>query len=459
MMGKRQQRDAKLFYTNINLDERVPANHPLRTIASAIDFSFIRDRVAKYYGPNGHESIDPTVTLKLMFLSFYENVRSERELARQLPMRLDWLWFCELDLDDPTPDHSVLSKARRLWGVQTFQDVFHVVLQQCAEAGLIDGETVYADSTVLKADASVDSRVPRRLWNQLEAATHGNGLDASSVCDDEPNNDDDDQSHHSPPRTPPPPEDTQAETLPAAPRGRFNTHMVSRTDPDAATTSRRGHSVTLGYRDHTLVDGRVGLVLSTIATAADYDDGALLIPLLERYEQVFDQSPKRVVGDSQYGTKRNLAALQTRQVQPYLKRRPGRTTRRDWLEHLPDECAPALAQHLMKRRLHTAEGRFAEAHERYGHRRCRWRRRWRVQIQCYLVAMVQNVTKLARHGRRLGKQPAAAAAIGAIQRCDHAAQRLFGIACRHRLKRANQYIQSITSNQKRKAPPVASHTT
>ncbi len=55
------------------------------------------------------------------------------------------------------------------------------------------------------------------------------------------------------------------------------------------------------------------------------------------------------------------------------------------------------AVRLMRRRQHVAEGRFAEAHVRMGHRRCRHRRRWRVQIQCYLVAMAQNALQLIRH--------------------------------------------------------------
>lgn len=58
-----------------------------------IDFSFVRAAVAHTYGDNGQVSVDPVVLLKLMFLLFSENVRSERELMRRLPERLDWLWF------------------------------------------------------------------------------------------------------------------------------------------------------------------------------------------------------------------------------------------------------------------------------------------------------------------------------------------------------------------------------
>ncbi len=393
MMGKRQRREGKLFYTNLNLDDRIPADHPLRRVREVIDFSFVRTEVAHRYGYNGNESVDPTVLLKLLFLLFYERVRSERDLFRQLPLRLDWLWFCELDLDDEVPDHSVLSKARRLWGLKVFERIFMHVLRQCEEAGLIDGGTVYADSTVLKANASVDSRIPRVLWEQMES-TLPDVLPGDEPFDDA-NTPDDDAAAAS--GRPLPPEDTQADELPPAPRGKFNTHTVSRTDPDSATTSRRGKNVKLGYRDHSLVDDQCGIVLATIATAADYDDSALLMPLLDKQDDYLREQPHRVVADSSYGTMRNIEALRHRRIQPYLKRRPSKSDKRDWLDRMPEECHPVTAKKLMKRRLHTAEGRFAEAHVRYDHRHCRWRRRWRVQIQCYLVGAVQNIAKLARH--------------------------------------------------------------
>jgi IS5 family transposase len=361
-----------------------------------IPFEVIRGRVADRYGYNGHESLDPALVLKLLFLFFYEDVRSERDLMKHLRYRMDWLWFCDLDLDDPIPDHSVLGKTRRRWGVEVFEELFTEILQLCVEAGLVKGKTVYADSTLLKANASVDSRIPRQLWEQLEKGLDESSADTERQVATATRPRRDDESSH---RTPPPPEDTQADDLPLPPQGKFNTHTVSRTDPDSATVRRRGQGVTVGYRDHSLVDGRRGVVVATVATAADYDDGAMLSTLLDKQDEYIDSKPERVVGDSAYGTSENIAMLRSRGIMPYLKRRPGRKGVKNWLEAMPSECDPSVALRLMRRRLHTAEGRFAEAHVRYSHKRCRWRRRWRVQIQCYLVAMVQNVGKLLRYGR------------------------------------------------------------
>src|SRR5688572_15070597 len=175
MMGRRKSREPKLFYAgeSLDLEARVPAGHPLRRVLAAVDFSFVRPLVAPLYGYNGNESVDPEVALKLMFLSFYEDVRSERELMATLPLRLDWLWFCGMDLDEPAPDHSVLSKARRRWGLGTFEKVFRHVLERCVEAGLVGGHTAHADSTLLNANAALDSRVSRKLWEQWERASAG----------------------------------------------------------------------------------------------------------------------------------------------------------------------------------------------------------------------------------------------------------------------------------------------
>jgi hypothetical protein len=52
----------------------------------------------------------------MMLLLFLDDIKSERELMRIIPERLDYLWFLGYGLDDQIPNHSVLSKARRRWG-------------------------------------------------------------------------------------------------------------------------------------------------------------------------------------------------------------------------------------------------------------------------------------------------------------------------------------------------------
>src|SRR5665647_2073929 len=153
MMGPRQDRHSKLFYAGVSIEERLDPAHRLRKIAAAVDFASIRPQVAELYGVRGNPSLDPTLVLKLLFLLFYENVSSERELLRQLPCRLDWLWFLSMDLDSAIPDHSVLSKARRRWGSKVFTGFFKKVLGQCVAAGLVDGARVHTDPSLIDAHA------------------------------------------------------------------------------------------------------------------------------------------------------------------------------------------------------------------------------------------------------------------------------------------------------------------
>jgi IS5 family transposase len=401
MMGKRVQREAKLFHVGFNLEDRVPADHPLRRIDQAIDFGFVRPRVAALYGYNGHESIDPVLIVKLMFLCFYENIRSERELMRQLPMRLDWLWFCGLDLDSEIPDHSVLSKARRRWGARLFEELFNHVLRQCEKAGLIGGDTLHADSTLLKASASLEGRVSRKLWEQLEQSSQsadGRANDRDDDADGEAQTSENpgeasnlqEQSSIAAATWKQPPQSCRAGRI------KLNERVVSPVDPDAATSTRKAGGTMLGYRDHRLVDDKQGIILATVATAADADDGAMLGELLARQSEYLELQPSEVVGDSMYGTLNNYAELKRRKIKAYLKKRRGKDSPKiSWLKQLPAGCSMARALKLLGRRKARAEGSFAEAHTRMNHRRCRWRRQWRVQIQCYLVATVQNVKRLA----------------------------------------------------------------
>ena len=139
MMGYQPDFQPKLFYHSINLNERIPANSILRKIRGHIDFDFIYREVKDCYGGKGNVSVPPPVILKMMLLLILYNVRSEREFMNTLPMRLDWLWFLDYDLDSEIPNHSVLSKARNRWGVEAFQRLFERIVWQCAEAGLVDG--------------------------------------------------------------------------------------------------------------------------------------------------------------------------------------------------------------------------------------------------------------------------------------------------------------------------------
>jgi len=152
-------RQPALFSYPIDLEQRVPSNHLLRRIAAVLDLGFVLPTVRHLYGRSGNVSLDPRVILKMMLLLFLYDVGSERELIEQMGVRLDFLWFLGFDVETEIPDHSVLSKARARWGEEVFQKLFIRMVQQCVEAGLVNGSLLHVDSTIVKASASNDSVV------------------------------------------------------------------------------------------------------------------------------------------------------------------------------------------------------------------------------------------------------------------------------------------------------------
>jgi len=156
MMGQ-QKSGPELFNYAVNLEKRVRSDHVLRRVEAAIDFGFVREEVAHCNGDNGNVSIDPMVILKMMFLLFFDDVASERELMKIIAERLDYLWFLDYSLDDEIPDHSVLSKARARWGKEVFENLFVRTVAQCVETGLVDGSKLYVDSSLIDADTARES--------------------------------------------------------------------------------------------------------------------------------------------------------------------------------------------------------------------------------------------------------------------------------------------------------------
>jgi transposase len=322
MMGPRQSRETKLFYVNVNLAERVDATHPLRQIAAHVDFTFIRQQVRGLYGVRGNPSLDPALVLKLLFLLFYENIPSERELMRRLPCRLDWMWFLELDLDSVIPDHSVLSKARRRWGPQVFTGFFQQVLRSCIQAGLVDGSRVHVDGSLIAANADKDKLTlalqlaGESLYGQLEAAAQTVVAQAvpaavpqvTSPVEPPP------AGVSPPPARPPAPAASSPSPAQAACPPAPGT-LYCPTDPEARLTRKYGQSV-LGYKDHRVVDDRCGIITATLTTAASVAESSMLSAALETHETNTGLRVLQPTADKGYGTADNYEMLRQRHCTP-----------------------------------------------------------------------------------------------------------------------------------------------
>jgi transposase len=277
MMGRQKRVQKKLFYTNFNLDQRVSKDHILRKVAKYIDFDFIYKEVKDNYGGNGNVSVPPPVILKMMLLLVFYNVRSERELMGTIPVRLDWLWFLGYDLDDEIPNHSVLSKARTRWGIDTFKSFFERIVWQCVQAGLVDGSKLFMDSSMVQADASNNSVVNKEslkrylnksyqiLESRLEQEQQSCGSDY------------------------------------ALKSGTANKKYISTTDPDASVTRRGSGKSTLKYQTHRGVDPKCEVVTATEVTPGEVHESHRLESLINNHENNTEATVKTVVADSKYG--------------------------------------------------------------------------------------------------------------------------------------------------------------
>ena len=176
-MGRHAKQN-ELWSEPVNLARRIPPDHPLRQLRETVKLEFVREEVAASYGRKGNVSVDPVIVMKMMLLLFWDNVRSERELLRIIPLRIDYLWFLGYGLEDEIPHHSVLSKARRRWGGEVFARLFRQSVEQCLAAGLIEGSKLHTDSSLVRANASLNSVVALTL-GQARRDRHGGGRAAA----------------------------------------------------------------------------------------------------------------------------------------------------------------------------------------------------------------------------------------------------------------------------------------
>jgi transposase len=289
MMGLEEPTQNKLFYTDFHLESRVRQNHPLRKIAKTINFSFVYDAVADSYGKNGNVSIPPAIILKLMFLLIFYNVRSERELMSTLPERLDWLWFLGYDLDSSIPDHSVLSKARTRWGSKVFQLFFERIVFQCVEAGLVDGNKIFMDASLIDANASMNSIIDK---HSLKIQLNKRYKELESRLDE-----------------------IQAKEK-DRPHRKINNRYVSTTDPEAGLYGK-GKSK-LCYKTHRVVEERSEIITAVEITSGDIDEGQRLESLWEAHKKNTEIEAHTVVADSKYGTINNYLFCSDQNIQAHI---------------------------------------------------------------------------------------------------------------------------------------------
>ena len=124
---------------------------------------------AFYAARMGRPSLRPGRYFRLLFIGYFEGLSSERGIAWRVADSLSLRSFLDLDVTEAAPDHSTLSRTRRLIDVETHEAVFTWVLERLADAGLVREETVGVDATTLEANAAMRSIERRDTGESYEA--------------------------------------------------------------------------------------------------------------------------------------------------------------------------------------------------------------------------------------------------------------------------------------------------
>ena len=130
---------------------------------------FVEDHCAKFYAEKmGRPSIPPVVYFKMLFIGYFEGLDSERGIAWRVADSLALRRFLGYDLTETTPDHSSVSRTRRLIDLETHTEVFQWVVTTLALEGLMKGKTIGVDATTLEANAALRSIVRRDTEEMYE---------------------------------------------------------------------------------------------------------------------------------------------------------------------------------------------------------------------------------------------------------------------------------------------------
>lgn len=429
----------------VTIESLVPKDHLLRKIDRTIDFSFIREKVKELYCKNnGRPSIDPVVLFKMLFIGYLYGIRSERQLIREIEVNVAYRWFLGFSLQSSVPHHSTISQNRRRRFTESniYQEIFDEIVIRAIKKKMVDGKTLYTDSTHLKANANKNKHVRKQVQKTTKAYLSSLEKDISK----------DRQEHSKKPLK-------EIKKTEASKEIKEST-----TDPESGYMVRDGKPKGFFYLDHRTVDSKFNIITDTYVTAGNVNDST---PYLDRLDYQIDKYNFKVesVGlDAGYSTAAICKGLEERAIYGVIGySRPGgrkgefrkrdykydnqnncyicpaeekleyRTTGRDGYrtyasttkicrqcDHLSN-CTKSktgqkiISRHLWQdykdtvdehrltergkkiyaRRKETVERSFADAKQLHGHRYARMRGLAKVTEQALLTAACQNMKKLA----------------------------------------------------------------
>jgi transposase len=151
------------------------AQQRLNQLLAEHDFDrFVEGQCRRFYAATmGRPGLAPGIYFRLLLVGYFEGIDSERGIAWRTGDSLSIREFVGIPLDEGAPDHTTISRTRRLIDVETHQQIFAWVLALLADAGLVKGKRIGIDATTLEANAALRSIVRRDSGQSYEEFLKG----------------------------------------------------------------------------------------------------------------------------------------------------------------------------------------------------------------------------------------------------------------------------------------------
>jgi transposase len=396
-MGRKKSKQSELWVTTEEITK--PASHPFYTKVNEFLDECKFDRKVeqlcqRFYKPvKGRPSITPGVYFRALLVGYCEGIDSERGIAWRLADSLSLREFLGFNLGDQTPDHSTLSRTRRLLPVETHRAVFRWFVWALGAKGVLNGQTLGIDATTLEANAAMRS-IERRDTG-AKYVEYLKGLAAAEGL-----------------------ENPTPEQLARLDRKRkkktSNKDWKSPADPDARVAKMKDGRTHLAHKAEHAVDLNSGALVAVTLQAADQGDTTTVAQTLSEacanVDFLSESGVQDVVADKGYHSgavlvATNDSAVSTVIAEPERGRRKwhGREAERDLVYANRRRVRSVRGRRLLKLRSELVERSFAHMYDTGGMRRTHLRGRDNILKRLLIHAAAFNIALLVRKQYGIGK--------------------------------------------------------
>ncbi len=411
-MGTRREHQEELWIPTCTLAR--PASHPfyerLNRLLAEHDFDrFVEGKCQRFYAATmGRPGMAPGVYFRLLLVGYFEGIDSERGIAWRTGDSLSIREFVGIPLNQGAPDHTTISRTRRLIDVETHREVFGWVLALLADAGLVKGKRIGIDATTLEANAALRSIVRRDNGQSYEEFLKGLAQQSGIAT--------------------PTREDLARVDRKRKKKG-SNQEWVNPHDPNARITRMKDGSTHLAHKAEHAVDMDSGAVVAVTLQEANLGDtttiketlaeaGTTVAELIEREAetrpaekpQVNPGGVEEVVADKGYHSGAVLQEIQAAGARTYIpeKKQAGK---RHWVGKEEEQAAVyanrqrlqrAKGKQLLRKRGELIERTFAHCYETGGMRRTHLRKHPNILKRLLIHVAGMNLGLLLRKAYGIG---------------------------------------------------------